>query len=83
MANYQQPGVMFGRYESSVINMRCPLCSDGTGVARKIQGGSFQWKCDKGHTLVESSTPPPLSPVYDEPGAEQRILLTELQALKG
>lgn len=84
MSNYQQPNAPFGSYdEGAGTFISCPECTPGNaGRAQLIGGGSFQWRCDKGHghfIFFGLITPPPaFAPVRAEPLAENRFDLSEL-----
>jgi hypothetical protein len=86
MSNYQQPGAEHGGYDPTTVNMACPLCAAGNiANARMVRAGSFEWRCSNGHRFTQASYQPPgqFLPVFDEPNAEVRIFLTDLQTLRG
>jgi hypothetical protein len=86
MSNYQQPDAKSGAYTPTPVNMACPLCSSGNvATARMIGSGSFEWRCSNGHRFTSGfyAPPVPFTPIRNEPNAETRILLTDLQTLRG
>jgi hypothetical protein len=64
--------------------MTCPFCDESNPAnAKSVGSGSKEFRCDVGHVFEVDFENRAYRPIYTERGAETRIPLTTLQAIKG